>query len=709
MTNDTVRLLQVLRAFRLMRIARVVRMLPAFREMWLLVRGLADSMNTLLWSLVLVLFVLYVFGIFALEFIGRAKLDDGQSAWWDITNSDDVAIAKLLSSLPQTMFTLVQFMTLDSWTSIARPIEEKYPGSIYFFLFFVMIATFVLLNLVTAVIVNNALDISKKDEEQTARLKELENLQELKDLSDLFQFLDVDGSGSVSMMEFSLAFENPAIKNKLQILEIEPPELEDLFKLLDDEDGEGELDLAEFALGMCKIKGEAKSKDMLEALRKVDRMELKVDAAISRLGATYVPKSRRSSEGGEEVETAKKNDEKDNNNANNPAITLYEEKQNQSSERDISATGRSTVQSVQAEDISNRVLDNLDKDLREMEKRIQDLLCIDEEAKQARNLEKTPLQTHEKDDSTGQQLAIAVENLPRPKSIGEDLISIINQLDLWTLTCDARVDDLAALLIEMSQDLKKRRVSDEARNLNEISGGQQAMFPGMGFPFPPCAQGLYHQEMSAAAMQGLIGGPPPGFFPYGAPSETYGIPPWQLNTAPPTTYSNEQAERGSAPSSMGSTSAPVLSAAMWPTSALAPQTTVNPPQALESQRSIAPGILTQGWPSAPPVLPFGTQSMISVQEPSTTAGLPPTSDIRPTSTLAPSTIVEPPQAPPQEKMTSSAKSGVQIGQGIEEIRETQPIASVPKETMPKKVSPRTTESSEAIKALANLKENEYLF
>merc|ERR550534_118098 len=43
------RMLQVLRAFRLMRIARVVRMLPMFKEMWLLVRGLADSLGTLFW------------------------------------------------------------------------------------------------------------------------------------------------------------------------------------------------------------------------------------------------------------------------------------------------------------------------------------------------------------------------------------------------------------------------------------------------------------------------------------------------------------------------------------------------------------------------------------------------------------------------------------------------------------------------------------
>ena len=57
-------------------------------------------------------------------------------------------------------------MTLESWSDgIARPIMEKFPYAWIFFVFFILIATFVVLNLFVAVIVDSFASITDHDEE----------------------------------------------------------------------------------------------------------------------------------------------------------------------------------------------------------------------------------------------------------------------------------------------------------------------------------------------------------------------------------------------------------------------------------------------------------------------------------------------------------------------------------------------------------------
>jgi voltage-gated sodium channel len=53
------------------------------------------------------------------------------------------------------MFTLFQIMTLEGWSGdIARPVMEKFPYAWIFFVIFIMIATFTMLNLFIAIIVS---------------------------------------------------------------------------------------------------------------------------------------------------------------------------------------------------------------------------------------------------------------------------------------------------------------------------------------------------------------------------------------------------------------------------------------------------------------------------------------------------------------------------------------------------------------------------
>ena len=70
-------------------------------------------------------------------------------------------------SLGGSLYTLFQIMTLESWSmGIARPVMEQFPYAWLFFVPFILIATFTMLNLFIAVIVNAVQ--SMHDEEHKA-------------------------------------------------------------------------------------------------------------------------------------------------------------------------------------------------------------------------------------------------------------------------------------------------------------------------------------------------------------------------------------------------------------------------------------------------------------------------------------------------------------------------------------------------------------
>jgi voltage-gated sodium channel len=98
-------------------------------------------------------------------------------------------------SMGESTFTLFQIMTLESWSSgIARPILEEMPYAWVFFVPFILIATYVTLNIFIAIVVNtmNELHIAENlQREQTIlERKERERLVLLAKIETLTDKLD---------------------------------------------------------------------------------------------------------------------------------------------------------------------------------------------------------------------------------------------------------------------------------------------------------------------------------------------------------------------------------------------------------------------------------------------------------------------------------------------------------------------------------------
>jgi len=125
--------LSILRAFRVLRVLRLLTVSPQMRSIVSALLSAIPGMSSII-GLILVLF--YVFGVMSTKLFGASFPD-----WF--------------GTLGRSMYTLFQVMTLESWSmGIVRPIMESHSYAWMFFIPFICIATFTMLNLFIAVIVN---------------------------------------------------------------------------------------------------------------------------------------------------------------------------------------------------------------------------------------------------------------------------------------------------------------------------------------------------------------------------------------------------------------------------------------------------------------------------------------------------------------------------------------------------------------------------
>lgn len=147
--------LSVLRALRVLRILRVVSAIPKLRFM---VEALVRSVPGIGSIALLLGLFFYVFAVMA------TKLYGGAFPHW-------------FGSLGTSLFSLFQVMTLEGWADIAREVMTLRPGAWVFFVLFILLATFTVLNLFIGMIVKAMEDSPSAQEIQRELAAEIRALR----------------------------------------------------------------------------------------------------------------------------------------------------------------------------------------------------------------------------------------------------------------------------------------------------------------------------------------------------------------------------------------------------------------------------------------------------------------------------------------------------------------------------------------------------
>ncbi|MFK7751568.1 MAG: ion transporter [Sedimentitalea sp.] len=145
--------LSALRGLRVVRAMRVMSIVPQMRAV---VQALLDALPGMGAVIIMISIVFYVFGVMATLMYG-----DSFDEWF--------------GTLGRSLYSLFQIMTLESWSmGIVRPVMETYPSAWVFFVPFIVITAFSVLNLFIGLLVNTMQ--SAVEEETEAEFEKLRDL-----------------------------------------------------------------------------------------------------------------------------------------------------------------------------------------------------------------------------------------------------------------------------------------------------------------------------------------------------------------------------------------------------------------------------------------------------------------------------------------------------------------------------------------------------
>jgi voltage-gated sodium channel len=150
--------LSVLRALRILRVLRVISVVPSLRRV---VEGFVTALPGMGSVFLLMGIVFYIGAVMATKLFGTAF-----PPWF--------------GTLGQSGYTLFQIMTLESWSmGIVRPVMEVYPYAWAFFVPFIMVTTFAVVNLLVGLIVNSMQDAHNEEETVRTDAYRLEVMEKL--------------------------------------------------------------------------------------------------------------------------------------------------------------------------------------------------------------------------------------------------------------------------------------------------------------------------------------------------------------------------------------------------------------------------------------------------------------------------------------------------------------------------------------------------
>lgn len=154
-----------LRTFRIFRVLRLVSVVPKMRRV---ITALFSAIPGMASVMAVLMVIFYVSAVFTTHVFGVSK---------------DPTIHALFGDIGNSMFTLFRLMTLEGWVSeVAHPTMIEYPHSWVFFVLFIIVTSFAVLNLFIGIIVDALNILHDQEDADGAEHHHSEEMQALMDI-----------------------------------------------------------------------------------------------------------------------------------------------------------------------------------------------------------------------------------------------------------------------------------------------------------------------------------------------------------------------------------------------------------------------------------------------------------------------------------------------------------------------------------------------
>eukprot|EP00927_Polykrikos_kofoidii_P059301 TRINITY_DN54491_c0_g1_i1.p1 TRINITY_DN54491_c0_g1~~TRINITY_DN54491_c0_g1_i1.p1 ORF type:complete len:497 (-),score=79.83 TRINITY_DN54491_c0_g1_i1:65-1555(-) len=278
---------------------RVMRLFTMIRALLVLGAGVLHAMQAVLSVIIMIVVLIYVVAICTTRIIGHSPNSFNDTSvfepCWNGACRRDLNVEEVMfyfGNVPRSMYTLFTVMTLTNWPIIIDSADTQYPPIMILVVFFIVMTTYTLISLLTAVITDNVISAVRNDEEQQMAAMDGERTSFLVSLKAMFNDMDDDGNGILSRDEFLAALADESLDlvgtcaslgigctdDQMDLSDKTLMKLFDMIALIDSgNDGSQDCSIDEFIGGFSRLCGSASAQDILTLQYEVKRLHYKVD------------------------------------------------------------------------------------------------------------------------------------------------------------------------------------------------------------------------------------------------------------------------------------------------------------------------------------------------------------------------------------------------------------------------------------------------
>ncbi|CAE7360806.1 Cacna1h, partial [Symbiodinium sp. CCMP2456] len=248
------RFTRLIRALRGVRVVRLLRFISSLRA---ILFSISSTLGSLAWTLVLLMIVFYCFGVIIAQLVS-------DHCRYHLSPEDPEHLRCAVSlgmwdGVPESMMTLFHSITGGlSWVEAFTPLREISSLAAAFMYVYIVMTVFAVLNVVTGVFCNTAIENAKADKDIAVMKQMQKHRTQVEALRAVFNDIEVNQSKLINLSELKVAMQESKLGSFMESMDISTKDIWTLFMLID-ADESGEISIDEFVAGCIEIQGPAKS------------------------------------------------------------------------------------------------------------------------------------------------------------------------------------------------------------------------------------------------------------------------------------------------------------------------------------------------------------------------------------------------------------------------------------------------------------------
>jgi len=276
-SGANVNFLRVARLIKLVKLFKTFKAAAAFSQLRILIRTLVHSILALVWSCILLFFILMTCSILLTQLLAPTINDE----------SRDLQLRSWLfehyGSFSRSFYTLFECTLSNAWVGQSRVMVFRvHILYVVFWAFYVMLVVFAVMKVVSALFLEQTLKIAASDADMMLSKKEEEKEHNIEMLRLFLEASDEDGNGQMHQDELDALLDHEDIQVRLLKVGLESHEVQGLFHLLRAD--KLEVNHKDLLDNMMRLSVGVRAMDTVMLMHQQAKLAIELDKISHRLG-----------------------------------------------------------------------------------------------------------------------------------------------------------------------------------------------------------------------------------------------------------------------------------------------------------------------------------------------------------------------------------------------------------------------------------------